>query len=107
MVNLELQDRVGEKTKDGRHVFLDFYDPLIEASLPTLKELAGISGGCQSVTLSRRISSGQVQQIATDGLCADARSSIPSAVSMPASGSREALHGAVITIAMQHVARRT
>jgi hypothetical protein len=34
------------------------------ASLPTLRELAGISGGCQSVTLSRRISPGQVQQFA-------------------------------------------
>jgi hypothetical protein len=77
------------------------------ASLPTLRELAGISGGCQSVTLSRRISPGQVQQFATDGQRADSRSSIRSAVSMPASGRREALRGAGITIAIQHVARRT
>lgn len=77
------------------------------ASLPTLRELAGISGGCQSVTLSRRISPGQVRQFATDGQRADSRSSIRSAVSMPASGRREALRGAGITIAIQHVARRT
>lgn len=77
------------------------------ASLPTLRELAGISGGCQSVRLSRRISPGQVQQFATDGQRADSRSSIRSAVSMPASGRREALRGAGITIAIQHVARRT
>jgi hypothetical protein len=77
------------------------------ASLPTLRELAGMSGGCQSVTLSRRISPGQVQQFATDGQRADLRSSIRSAVSMAASGRREALRGAAITIAIQHVARRT
>jgi len=32
MVNLDLPDRVGEKIKDGRHVGLDFYDLLIEAT---------------------------------------------------------------------------
>ena len=30
LLNLDLPDRVGEKTEDGRHVGLDFYDLLIE-----------------------------------------------------------------------------
>src|SRR6516164_1383622 len=32
MVRLDLRDRAGEKSKDGRHVGLDFYDLLIEVS---------------------------------------------------------------------------
>jgi hypothetical protein len=45
MVNLDLPDRVGEKIKDGRHVGLDFYDPLIEGVQRDL-------GGCAPVLSS-------------------------------------------------------
>jgi hypothetical protein len=43
-VSLDLRDRTGEKIKDGRHVGLDFYDLLIEASLAIHRA----TGGCEA-----------------------------------------------------------
>jgi hypothetical protein len=84
--------------------------PAAPATVPGLKELAGSSGGGQNVTAQQasQISAKQVQQAA-----AQAQSSNPSIVDQVSGFYAQhpnvvkALGAAAITIAIQHIARRS